>query len=522
MMLKLYKILIIFIAAWCGVFDVFAETIYFDIAGINRTWSEDTIILDGVNVQPKNLTITNSIFIQNNGNFIPNNTYIGDGCSVYVENKGSIESVFEMGTNAQLFQVVSGQESLRAAEFGVEYTIVAKSDEVLSLADVIDFTNDATSIVFEDITLSLDKVPQNTNARVVFGENVELIVDDNPEIYNKVLLDNISGDVLVRFITGTKDVMYSDVGYLRYGSLYVERTRQTDYEVIFSDSNKGKFINQLRESSKNNNLLYLLDNATDMTELENVMSKSVLFNPNQLIMPLQIINTLSTLNSFAENDSDSDVNAFVFGIMSDNFTSYGADISLVNLIEDEFNFNVGLNIGQVLYSSDIEEYDMMFYGFDLGAKYTFENNLFVSGKLGYGIADFDIDAVFVKDKIVNSPKSTFGTFVLDAGYDFSINDSINLSSFVGLRTDFYKLDDCSLSEFAARLGVSVGYLYELSEMKYRYDFGLVADTENLMAATANISFISPTDGMGLGVGISVANVFDTVAYKAMVSINIAF
>lgn len=519
-MLKIYRFFICWTICFCCLPDLCAETLLFDIGGTNKTLSNDTIIADGVNVKPNLLTITNSIVITNNGNLVPDTVNVYDGCDVYVENYGVVNTVFNLGNDAHLFQIISDKDGMKTAYFGADYTMIVKSNDVLSLADVVDLTDTASNIVFENITLSLDKVPNNTNGKITFGENVKLIITDNPDIRNKVLLNNISGNAFVRFINNESDVLFSDVGYLVNGVLYVERARQTDYTLIFKDDNTGIFLNQLRNSSGHNNFLYLLDNANNLTEITNLMNRSVLFNIDKLITPLQIVNTQGFTDNVLETDFS--VGASVYGMKSDDFYVYGADINLVDLVGYGIGFNVGLNVGQITYSSDIDKYNSVFYGLDLGIKYTFDNDLFVHSKMRYGMADFDISAILYDNNIIENPTAYFGLVTLDVGRKFNIGDSLYLSSVVGMKSQFYKMENFSLSEHAVRIGIGTGYNYELSGMKYNYDIYAFADTDSAFTVMGKIGFTSPLDRIGANIGLSVTNMLDIVTYKAEFDISITF
>ena len=313
--------------------------------------------------------------------------------------------------------------------------------------------------------------------------------------------------------------MFVDIGTVQNGKLYIERVRETDYTVVFDDNDVGSFINSLRGNNKNDKLMHALDSAVDKDSLCSIMSDSVLFNYDVLLRPLQIINTinLQSLNAGFENN----INANMFGIISDDFYLYGADVNLISVIKDKFKINIGANISYLDYRSDLDEFSGDIYGLNFGAGYLFENNMFVNLNTGLSFAEFDIPYVWYNNNLINEPNARFGYVLADVGYNFKI-DSFSMAPFAGFVTQFYDLTGYKYSEYMGRVGVASEYKYVVSDLEYVYGVSVAADTDFGMSATVAVGFVSPMDMIGGKIALSVIDTHDSLSYQASVNAKLLF
>lgn len=514
------KILCSLFCVLCVVTNAFCDTEYnFDTYGGEKTINDNAYIAENINFSPDKLIISKSVYIKNNGNISAKEIHICDTCHVYIENNNVINSKFITGTNSKIFHLVSDASGMNAIDFGVDYTLLVRgNNNTMSLADVIDFAPDASNVVLENVRLEIDRIPNEKSRKVELGENVVFVINDISDLYNATILDNIVGSEKVRFeSTVPDDVLYSNVGKLENGELYIEHVRGTDYTTVIG-GDKGKFIDSIRDD--NNKLMEKIDSYTTMGSVDKILSKTALFNPDVLQGVLHIITTINTrdMDTCAHNG----LGASVFGILSDDFYVRGADINAFSVIKNNFNINLSLNIGQILYESSLEDFDGVFYGINLGAGYKFQNNLFVRGQTGLMKTMFDIDRVMYDNKIIEKPDALSGYFVADAGKKFEFSDLLSVTSFIGFDTQFYDVAGFSYSEYAGRVGVGAEYKYTMSGIEYAYALTTIVDTNGFVSVMGQAGFMLPLDLISGNLTIGAIRMLDTMSYNASINAKILF
>lgn len=518
----MYKFLLFLLSVFC-VGAVYAQNIDFESNAGEDVLYENVKVGHNVKFAPSKAIIDidygDSIKIENYGFFEPKELEVCAGCKVTFENYNSVNvGMYVLDYGVEIFQIISNKNNMIGLNLGVDYTTMVHGDAGLSLADVVDLSDDSNVIVLDNVTLNLNKVPLNQSKQVIIGDNVTFVIGDLIDGNGAIMLDNVTNSASVRFVLDSNDVMFVNVGMLRDGKLYVERVRETDYTVIF-DSNIGEFINTLRYDDKNDNLMYELDSAADKDSLFSIMSDSVLFNPDVLVRPLQIINTINiqSLNMEFKNNFD----ANVFGIISDDFYLYGAEVDLVNVIKDKFKINIGANISYMDYMSDLDEFSGGIYGLNFGTGYLFENNLFVNLNTGLSFAEFNIPYVWYDNNLMNEPNARFGYVLADVGYNFK-NDSFLIVPFAGFVTQFYDLSGYKYSEYMGRVGVSSEYKYVMSDLEYIYGASVIADTGCSLSVSGKLGFMSPMDMIGGNVALSIISTHDSLSYKLSVNAKLLF
>ena len=494
---------------------------YMDVAGGFNTITDDIVIHENVNVTPVELVIKESVYIKNYGNVSPDKITVHDRCTLYIENNGVINSDFVLGDGAKIVQVIAGSDSMNSVNFGADYVLDVKNvDDVLSLADVIDLADGATKVNLENVRLEIDRIPTDKSKIVELGTNVVFVIKDVADIYDATILDNVifNGNS-ARFESNVaEDAMYSNVGHLNVdGTLVIEHVRETEYEDII-DGDKGDFVESVL--GENDKLKDELDSDTNIGDINNTLSKTALFNPDVLYDVLRVINVVDTVefDSFAQ----SGIGASVFGILSDNFYVRGADINAISVIKDNLNLSLSLQAGQILYSSELEDFDGYFYGLNLSGLYRFENDLFL--RAGFGVMNtvFDIDKVWYNNKIIKQPDALSGYFVTDFGKRFTISDSFVVSPFVGVVAELYDVSGVSYSEYDGRFGVSADYKYAISDLEYRYGASATVDTNGFVSLGGNIGFMLPLDMISGNLKLTVVRMLDTFSYKASIDAKLLF
>jgi hypothetical protein len=493
----------------------------FDVGGGRYEINNDIFVPENVNVASAELVINESVYITNNGNISAGKIYVCPRCKVEIENNGTMNSEFILGADAQIVQVVSSENSINPVDFGVEYMVsVRNTDSVLSLADIVDFAPDSARVRLENVRIEIDRIPNEKSKRVELGDNVVFIIKDISDLYDMTVLDNVMsvGDEARFESRVAEDALYSNVGYINYdGKLVIDHVRKTDYEQII-DGDKGIFIESVLD--KNDKLKEKIDSSADIDDVHNILSKTALFNPDVLQGLLRVIAVMDTVDF--NSNIQSGIGTSVFGIMSDNFYVRGADINVVSVIKDNFNLSLSLKAGQILYSSDLEDFDGCFYGLNLSGDYRFENDLFLRAGFGVMKTMFDIDSVWYNNKIIKEPDALSGFLVADFGKRFVFGDSFFVSPFVGLVSELYDVAGISYSEYNGRLGVGADYKYAISDLEYGYGAYVTVDTNGFISLAGNVGFVSPSDMISGNLKLTVVRMLDTFSYKASIDAKLLF
>ncbi len=493
----------------------------FDVTGGSYEINNDVFIPDSVNVTSVELVVTESVYVKNNGNIDASKISVCPRCKIYIENNGVINSDFVLGDDAQIIQVVSGLNNMSVVNFGTDYTVtVQNTDETLSLADVVDFASKATKVRLENVRLEIDRIPKNKSKVVELGTNVVFVIKDVTDIYDATILENVifNGNGARFESSVAEDAMYSNVGHLNIdGTLVIEHVRETEYEEIVG-GDKGDFIESVL--ADNDKLKDKLDSSQGIKDFNSILSKTALFNSDVLYNILRVITVMDTVDF--NSNTQSGIGASVFGILADNFYVRGADINAISVIKDNFNLSLSLKAGQILYSSDLEDFDGYFYGLNLSGNYGFKNDLFL--RVGFGVMNtvFDIDKVWYNNKIIKEPDALSGYLVADFGKRFVLGDSFFVSPFVGVVSELYDVAGNSYSEYNGRIGVSADYKYAISDLEYRYGVSTTVDTNGFISLAGDVGFVLPLDMISGNLKLTVVRMLDTFSYKASVDAKLLF
>ena len=515
----MYKQFLFLLCSFVPFYSVLAETFDMDIEGENKSFAEDVFVAENIPVVFENVFITDTLSVENHGVFSVNSMDVCARCDLFFENFNTINiNSVDLNDDSRIFQIVSDVNNMNPINIGAEYTVLVGGNNDFSLSDIVDVVSGSGNIVLENTTLHINSVPLNTSKNIEIKENVKFIISDIADLYNVTLLDNITGGATARFISNNDDVMYVMVGEIADGKLFIKHIRETDYNVIFNND-MGVFLNSLRMDNKNNKLMDALDSATDKNSLYSVMSKSVLFNPDVLVKPLQIINKINMMS--IDNGFTNSVDVNVFGVMSDDFYTYGSDIGVASVMQNKFKLSLGAQIANIEYSSGFNEFSGVVYGLNLQAAYLFSNKMFLHIDSGLSFAQFDITNVMYNDKMISKPNSLFGYVVLDTGYELNF-DSFSVVPVAGIGMQFYDLNGIKYSDFVGRVGGAVEYKYAVSDLEYVYGVSVIADSHSAMSLSGKVGFMSPTDMIGGYVELSTILVEDSVSYKASVNAKILF
>lgn len=494
-----------------------AEVIGTDIYGTIRNFSTDTIILNDVIVAPDKLIIDGLIEVENHG-VIQTDIFLADGTSLFLRNTGDINADFDLGTGSVLYHKISTSDEIKHVDFNVNYTAFVESTEVLSLTGLIDVTNRADKVFIQNTIINIDGIPQEFNNPIELGNKVSFVLGNLDMLYQGVVLNDVRGLTEVKFISNNQNPMFSDYGYIKNNKLYVGHVRSTDYAKIYPND-LGDFLNSARDSGKHDLLFSHLDNAMTYGELDDIMSDSLLFNPDKLFQPLRIINSLNFVDGHYESGN---LGGEIFGISSDNFYAYGLGTNVGFGVSDNLSLYAIFKIGTLDYQSDIDILSGSIYGLNVGAKYLLDSNMFVRGDVGLLALDTDVDAVFYDGQKIKQPWVKSGYINADVGHVFQFIDTVSVTPFVGLWTDYYSVDNYNDYDANLYIGTDIDFDTEFSGIKYLYSARGAFNTDMYFMLNGKVGIWSVTDAMGGDLSVSVSNTDNVMSYKVALNTRIAF
>ncbi len=494
-----------------------AEVIGTNIYGTIHNFSTDTIILNDVIVAPDKLIIDGLIEVENNG-VIQTDVFLADGISLFLRNTGDINADFDLGTGSVLYHKISTSDEIKHVDFNVNYTAFVESTEVLSLTGLIDVTNKADKVFIQNTIINIDGIPQEFNNPIELGSKVSFVLGNLDMLYQGVVLNDVRGLTEVKFISNNQNPMFSDYGYIKNNKLYVGHVRSTDYAKIYPND-LGDFLNSARDSGKHDLLFSHLDNAMTYDELDDVMSDSLLFNPDKLFQPLRIINSLNFVDGHYESGN---LGGEIFGFASDSFYAYGLDVNIGSDMSDSLSVYANLQIGTLDYQDNLDVFSGSIYGLNVGAKYLLDSNMFVRGDIGLLALDTDIERVFYNNKEIKQPWVNAGYINADVGRVFRFMDKISLTPFAGVRTDYYSVD--TYNDFKANLyvGTDIDFDTEFSGIKYFYSARGAFNTDMYFMLNGKVGIWSVADAMGGDLSASISDTGDVISYKVALNTRIAF
>lgn len=490
------------------------DAIAFDVFGGNKYLYSNFVVHYAEKYMPDSVHITDDIKIENNGLF-QTDVFVDDGVRLYIENHAVIHSNFDLGNNARIIQVVNDNADMVSVEFNVGYDVLVDEADGLALDGVLEFATNADVLHLRDSVLDINNVAGTISRNVEIGGDVVLQANDFSGFYDVPFLENVSGVGTVRLYGGAGDPLFADVVRFEDNKLYFGRVREMDYMKIFNDE-RGVLLNDWRVTNPKDNLLNVMDEADSMDALRNIMMQSVRFNPGVLRDVIAVINFANVM------DYNFDAGAGVAAVLSDDFNSYGLKISVRENLTDDFAGAISLRIGNVEYENWLDKFDGNYFGGDVYFGWDLSDKVWARaiGGLTYGI--FDTGRVFYDNKVVDSPDVLAGFLYADFGYDFDFFDVLNLRLWGGVENNLYVVSGVDYYDFAVRGGVVVGRSVDMMGIRYDYNVGIEANTDSKISAYGRIGFWSDMDAIGGDATFGVMRVFDTLAYKVALNVQVAF
>ncbi|MBP3397862.1 MAG: hypothetical protein J6K82_02940 [Alphaproteobacteria bacterium] len=485
-----------------------------NISGSQKTFSEDVIVANGVEIYPDKLYINRTINIENNGR-IESDILVADNRDLYIKNRGEFDSNFILGENSKLYQVISDKDDMNVVGFDEHYTAIINAKGALRLSDLINVVGDADGFVLDNALINFDVV--NGISNVELHGNTTLDMGDATNVYGRVILHDVSGDGTVRIVTNNENTLFADVTYGMDGDLYLTRVRETDYVKILNND-VGVFLNDLRVENPSDGLLYELDRALSMDELNRIMNKSARLNSDILLRPIQIINAFDVVKPL---DAHSGFYVAPTMVLSKDFMANYVVAGLGVAKRGEYDVSINLRSGAIEYETGIDAFVAEFFGGNIDLRYWI-NDVFVRAVGGMDFSKYDIGYVFYENNKLHNPDAQSMYAEIDFGYDFNVTDSVYVMPIVGVMGWGYSLDEISEFNTSAHVGIGAGYAFDMLGIEYDYSFHARINSDNYYTATLRAGFWSELDAAGGAVDVSLVRMFDVTSYKLSIGGRVWF
>ncbi len=446
---------------------------------------------------------------------------ITDNATVYFENYGQINSIFNYGDDIIIVQEITGIENLHKIYNLSGHTVYVQNASNINMSDLAYTAENAVQIELENSGIILDSNLSGLSVPInIIGNSVVIYIDGASEAWsgtNTPILSNIIGqNPIIQIINNNP--MYSVQSNLVSGTLYVTSVRQTtNYASIIPNTALGEYLDRLQTNNPNDPLIQKLNNATNMHQINHILAHSPRTNPVKLMDAVQTIDSFKITNSFYTPDSG--VHAKAGYTISDDFSFYNLHLNLTDNSLNDLILVAGLDVGRMHYSDTYDNASGMLYGGILGLHYTMSDyfvNLF--GTFSY--AQFYDIAVFDGKHTVKNPHGTSETVVLDSGFKLRAFDILDVSPFVGVHFYNANLLGNTSSDISGRAGFNLRHDSKFDENLYSIGVNAYAETNNNFYIGVNTDVLSSADGLSAGAGIGV--IYDDMGWTYRLSANAKF
>ena len=502
----------------------FAEPdyIYGTVAAAKYDLYNDTIIFEEGALDTPIVNIKNSLYLQNMGK-ITGDIFVSDGCQLNLRNSGSIDGQINFGTGSTLTQIINTNSDISQLNVDSVYSILVQDTDNINLSDVVNISNTADKIILDNSSFILSddsdiNTVSNSLINIELQGQINIILENIKDIDGIVLLSNVSGDGIVSIDISNLDSLYSAKAIRKDDEIILDIYRETDYEKILGTT-LGEFANSLRGSSSRT--IIAMDRASSSSSLYDVISKSVLFNPINLMRPVRLFNEFENSNfSEIKNRRKSENVSAIFEpiyIFSDGLNMYAGKATVLNTTRN-FLFSFSGFGGYFGISDDINNYSGDFYGISVRSRY--DNKYFwFDTNVSYTASDFNVGTVLEGNYLVTNPHGNMFYGTTSSGIKFRYH-SLYLSPYVGLGGFQESVSDDYNSDVYGKAGGIIGFNVSKLGLVYRYSAFANTRTDSAINAGLKMEVWSIEDAAGGSLVYQIIK--DDLAVSNKISANIKF
>ena len=494
----------------------------FTISALNaRLISTDVVIDADSRIDSEVLEIVDTVKFHNYG-VISSDIVVCEMCDVVLRNSGSITSNVLLKEDARLVQVISDAGDINKVNVNGNYSVFVDSKSPVSLDSIIRMASNADKIILNNATVDISGLSGASNANIELVGEVKFVSANLDAFDDGVILENITGKGTAQLLVYDADDFYNYTVSIRGGQLSFTENRETDIDKIIDDiggDNNKEFWEELYENKENAEIIDALDAAPDEEAFKDIMRQSVLFNPDLLRRPLEIVHAFDVANV---GHREHGIYLAPSVITNNDSIIYFADAGIGFDVADNLNLRIDVRVGTIDVENDFDLFGGDFFGGNLAINYMPDSGMFVRMGVGGMWTNFDIGDALYDNHVLSNPGVLSGYAVLDSGVRFEIAKSWYLMPFVGVNGSLYNIDDIRLDDVSLRGGIGVAYAAEILGIRYQYEMNAFGDTNDTIAASMGIDVSSPIDMIGGKINLGITNISDVTSYKISVMARFMF
>ncbi len=457
-------------------------------------YADEVLVFDTGYLAPDNLYFTQDSLIVNRGN-VNTNIFVTSGNVLYIENSGTLNVVYNIADTAEIVQVVRDNNDI--TDVGGMFDVWVRDADSVSLMALINMNTEQIKISNSSLIYNMNSGTPIAGPDVVLDGIVYVKLDANNLATDIPIMSNVSGDGRVVFVTDNLNPIYAIRSSVKDGDIYASLVRETDYSKLLNDD-MGVFLNGLRVKNPNDNLLRVLDSATDMDALHNIIRHSARTRPINMMMPIRALNIAGLMTS-------SKMSGNVSYMFSDTADIYSVGFGVGVCGTDNLVINLSGRIGRMEYADILDVYAGNTIGAMADLRYD-DGFIRANFRGGVTIAGFEIGDVYVAGHSEMNPMgvSVFGA--IDVGARMDIWSGVYATPFVGMMADSVKIVNSHDTNVDAFIGTDVGFVADDFSINYEYTMRVWSGAGGDFGIGGRIGFVSPWDAIAGGVSYMRMNI----------------
>ena len=463
-----------------------------DIYGDYFNFEDNITIAPEILFSAKNINIIQSVYLNNHG-IISSDISIGSGCDVYIRNNGTINGDINLEPDAVVTQVIQNSNDIKELTINGPYNILVYRGTDITWSDISNIASNADKITLADskIQISHNFLPKLKSVPPLIeliGEN-EININMADIVPDVPVLSNISGDGAVNINAQNLDILYAVTGFIENGNLYVRTVRETDYYKILG-SPTGRFLNTVRRNNANENLIRMLDQAQNITELNAIMRRSMRLHPRKFNNALRTFDN-HIQYSLSNTDAGLPVSVSPLLITGNDISVYGTGLSLNLSVSDVTSISASGYVGGIKLTDGIDDYAGILYGTMATFRHN-SKNIFVQTQAGATMGRLNTPSLFDNDIILSNPSAASVYVNMDVGPNLYIGGAVAVTPTIGVGADYAKVVTHD-THITGRGGVAIEYANRTADITYKYGIQISAHTNSLLGAALKLDIVTPYD-----------------------------
>ena len=465
-----------------------------------------------------------------NNKTITGNFSVGNGVFAFIQNTGDIVGTINVADGGRLTQIVKKPADIKP----INVSVVGNGKFEASVVGGTFSLNTIAKNMSSVQELYLASAEQKTELTISAGFKANKLKDMNIHVEGDVWI-TVSDD----FETDGGPVLYNvtknDYNKLHFNStgslyalpvgwdgkdVYLSQAITINYKHVFADS-RGAFLNYLRETGSDNDLINKLDSENDMNRIMDILNKSVRMNPELLMRSVHEINMLE-MTAGSVNQIGVGISVEPIYMFSNHGNTIGGRLAAKYSLDNNLYIGASGYGYKTRFDDGLNKYDSGVYGGNVRIDYI-GDIVFVRGGFGGNVDSFDTGPVLNGNEIAYNPTGNSIYGFVDFGKHFNIgNDGWYIAPFVNVGMERLHILQNNKNDCFARGAFDGGYSFVLDSMKYTYNLRAGVNTLGNIDAVFNFDAWSEIDGAGGSISLGLIQTELGLSGKASINLQIVF